>query len=159
MYLMLHGLIMDSHNSLNLTSLLLLDLSVNILYIWTLFLLLNTFWQEWSRLITLCNELLYIINFELYTVSMTLFESTEHNVTCSHVIYIWTLIILLKTIWNECSRLVTLCNELLYLISFDLHTPSMTPFDATEHNLLVSHLHTSGHYFYCWTRFDTNGDA
>jgi hypothetical protein len=48
---------------------------------------------------------------------------------------------------HVCSRLVTRCNELLYIISFDLHTPSMTPFDATEHNLLVSHLR------FIWTLF------
>jgi hypothetical protein len=37
MYLMLRGLIMVGHNSLNLTSLSLLYSFVNILYIWTLF--------------------------------------------------------------------------------------------------------------------------
>jgi hypothetical protein len=44
----------------------------------------------------LCNGLLYIINSELYTVSMTLFEATEHNVTCAHVTYIWKLILCLS---------------------------------------------------------------
>jgi hypothetical protein len=43
MYLMLRGLIMDCQNSLNLTSLSLLYRFVNVLYNWTLFLLLNTF--------------------------------------------------------------------------------------------------------------------
>jgi hypothetical protein len=38
--------------------------------------LLNTFLHESSRLITLCNELLRIISFDLYTVSMTLFDAT-----------------------------------------------------------------------------------
>jgi hypothetical protein len=43
MYIMLRGLVMDGHNSLILTSLPLLYRFVNILYIWPLFLVLNTF--------------------------------------------------------------------------------------------------------------------
>jgi hypothetical protein len=129
---------MDGHNTLKLLSLTQLNLFFNILQIWTLILLLNKFWQEWSRLVSLCNELLYIINFDLYTVCMNLFETTEHNVTCSHVIYIWTLILLLNTFCHEWSRLVTHCNELLYIICFDLHTLSMTPFDA-KNTMSVSH--------------------
>jgi hypothetical protein len=78
---------------------------------------------------------------------MTLFETTEHNVTCSHVIFIWTLILLLNTFCHKWSRLVRLCIELLYIISFDLHTFSMTFFDAREHNLSVSH------FRYIWTLF------
>jgi hypothetical protein len=144
---MLHGLVMDCHNSLNLTYLLLLYLFVNILYIWTQFILLNTFWQERSRLVTLCKELLYINNFDRYTVSMTLFESTEHNVTYSHVNYIWTLILLLNTFCNEWSRLLRLFNEYLYIISFDVYTVSKTLFDANEHNISVSH------FRYIWTLF------
>jgi hypothetical protein len=45
-------------------------------YIWTLFLLLNTFWLEWSSLLTPRNKLLYIISFNVYTVSKTLFDGT-----------------------------------------------------------------------------------
>jgi hypothetical protein len=47
----------------------------NVLHIWTLFLLLITFLHEWSRLVTFCNELLYIISFHLFTVSMTIFDA------------------------------------------------------------------------------------
>jgi hypothetical protein len=46
MYLVLHGLVMEGHNSVNKSTLLLLYLFVNILYIWTLFLLLNTFYKN-----------------------------------------------------------------------------------------------------------------
>jgi hypothetical protein len=45
------------------------------LYIWNLFLLLNTFLHEWTRLETFWSELLYIICFDQYTVSMTLFDA------------------------------------------------------------------------------------
>jgi hypothetical protein len=38
-----------------------------------------------------CYELLYIISFGLYAISMTLFDATEHNVSVSHIRYIWTL--------------------------------------------------------------------
>jgi hypothetical protein len=78
-------------DSINIISQLLLYLFVNILQIRSLLLLLNTFWQETSRLVTLCYDLLYINNFDLYTVSMTLFESTEHHVKCCHFIYILTI--------------------------------------------------------------------
>jgi hypothetical protein len=73
---MLRGLVMDGHASLTLTSLSLLYRFVNVLYIWTLFLLLNSFCHAWSRLVTVCHELLYIISFDLYTVSMTLVDAT-----------------------------------------------------------------------------------
>jgi hypothetical protein len=128
---MLRGFAMDGHNSLSLTSLSLLYRFVNVLYIWTLYLLLNTFWQERSRLVRLCNELLYIISFDLYTLSMTLLDATEHYISVSYILYIWTLFLMLNTFWHEWSRLVTLCNELLYIISFDLYTVSKTFFDAT----------------------------
>jgi hypothetical protein len=65
---------MDGHNSFNLTSLSLLYRFVNIRYIWTLVLLMNTYCHEWSRLVTLCNELPCIFGFDLYTVSMILFD-------------------------------------------------------------------------------------
>jgi hypothetical protein len=71
---MWRGLAMAGHASLTLTSLSLLYRFVNIVYIWTLFLLLNTFRHAWSRLVTLCLELLYILGFDLYTLSMTLVD-------------------------------------------------------------------------------------
>jgi hypothetical protein len=73
---MMLGLVMDGHTSLNLTSLSLLYRLVNVLYIWTLFLLLNTFCHTWSRLVTLCHELLYNLGFDLNTVSMTLVDAS-----------------------------------------------------------------------------------
>jgi hypothetical protein len=39
-------------------------------------LVLNTFLHEWSRLVSFCNELLYIISFGLYNVSVILFGAT-----------------------------------------------------------------------------------
>jgi hypothetical protein len=76
MYNMLRGLVMDGHNSYSLTSLSLQYRFANVLTIWTLFLLLNTFCHEWPRLLALCNELLCLISFDLYTVPMTLFDAT-----------------------------------------------------------------------------------
>jgi hypothetical protein len=67
---------MDGHASLTLISLSLLYRFANVLYIWTLLLLLNTYCYAWSLLVTLCHELLYILGFELYTVSMTLVDAT-----------------------------------------------------------------------------------
>jgi hypothetical protein len=66
---------MDGHDPLTSTSLSLYRF-VNVLYIWTLFLLLNTYCHVWSRLVTICHELLYILGFDLYTVSMTLVDVT-----------------------------------------------------------------------------------
>jgi len=63
MYHILHCLVMDGHASLSLTSLSLLYRFVNVLYIWTLFLLLNTFCHDCARLVTLCHELLYFLGF------------------------------------------------------------------------------------------------
>jgi hypothetical protein len=54
---------------------------------WTLFLLQNTFCHAWSRLVTLCHELLYNLGFDLYTVAMTLVDATLHILTVSHVTY------------------------------------------------------------------------
>jgi hypothetical protein len=52
------------------------NLSVSLFrYIWTLFLLLNSFWDEWSRIITLCYKLLYKLGFDLYTVYVTRFDA------------------------------------------------------------------------------------
>jgi hypothetical protein len=67
---------MDGHASLSLTSLSVLYRIVNVLYIWTQFLLLNTFCHGWSRLVTLCHELPYILGFDLYTVCMNLVDVT-----------------------------------------------------------------------------------
>jgi hypothetical protein len=72
----------------------------------------NAFVSNYS----LCKELLSIINSDQYTVSMTLFEATEHNVTCAQVIYITH---------------YKLCKEFLYKIGFDLYTVYVTRFDAT----------------------------
>jgi hypothetical protein len=36
----------------------------------------NTFWHEYSGLVSLCSELLYITSFELTTVPMSLFDAT-----------------------------------------------------------------------------------
>jgi hypothetical protein len=41
-----------------------------------LFLLLNTFWHALSRIIALCNELIYKVGFDLYNVYMTRFDAT-----------------------------------------------------------------------------------
>jgi hypothetical protein len=73
---MMLGLVMDDHTFLTLTSLSLLYRLVNVLYIWTLYLLLNTFCNASSRLVTLCQDLLYIRGFDLYTVCMTLVDGT-----------------------------------------------------------------------------------
>jgi hypothetical protein len=67
---------MDGHDPLTLTSLSLLYLFVNVVYVRNLFLLLNTFCHAWSRLVTICHELLYILGFDLYTVAMTLVYAT-----------------------------------------------------------------------------------
>jgi hypothetical protein len=75
MYLILRGFVIDGHAPLTLTSLSLLYRLVNVLDLRTLFLLLNTFCHAWSRLVTLCHELLYVHGFDLYTVSMTLVDA------------------------------------------------------------------------------------
>jgi hypothetical protein len=50
MYIMLRGMVIDGHDSLNLTPLSLVYRFVNILYIWSIFLLLNTFFLPFSVL-------------------------------------------------------------------------------------------------------------
>jgi hypothetical protein len=60
MYHILRCLVMAGHGLLNLTSLSQSYRYVNVLYIWTLFLMLNTFSHEWSRLVKLCHEIFYI---------------------------------------------------------------------------------------------------
>jgi hypothetical protein len=57
---------MDGHDSLTLTSLSLSYHFVNVVYVRSLFLLLNTFWHTWPLLVRLCHELLYILGFDLY---------------------------------------------------------------------------------------------
>jgi hypothetical protein len=37
------------------------------------------------------NELLYIISFDLYTLSKTLFHAKADNLSVSHFCYIWTI--------------------------------------------------------------------
>jgi hypothetical protein len=100
-----------------------------------------------------------IISFDLHTLYKTLFDATEHNVSVSHFRSIWTLFLLLKTFYHEWSSLVTLCNELLYNTNIELYTVSVT--FLMQPNTISQFLtfFTSGHHFYCWTRFDTNGHA
>jgi hypothetical protein len=75
MYLMLCGLVMHGHDPLTLISLSLLYRFANVLYMRSLFLLLNTFYNAWSRLVTICHVLLYILSFYLYKVCMTLVDA------------------------------------------------------------------------------------
>jgi hypothetical protein len=71
--------------------------------------------------------------------SLTLISmSLQHRTV--NVLYVRTLFLLLHTFCCACSRLVTLCHELLYILGFDLHIVSKTLFDATYHNLTVSHV-------------------
>jgi hypothetical protein len=77
------------------------------------------------------NEFLYIISFDLYTLSKNLFHATEYKLSVSHFRYIWTLFLLLNTFWHERSRLVAPWNELLYIISFNLYTVPKTLFWCT----------------------------
>jgi hypothetical protein len=76
MYLMLRGLFTDDLDPYTFISLSLLYGFVKFLYVRTLFLLLNTFFHAWSRLVTLCHGLLYIVGFDLYNVSITLVDVT-----------------------------------------------------------------------------------
>jgi hypothetical protein len=73
---MMRGLVIDRHTSLSFTSLSLLYRFVNVLYIKSLYLLLNTFCCAWLRLVPLSYELLYILGFDMYTDSMTLVDAT-----------------------------------------------------------------------------------
>jgi hypothetical protein len=90
---------------------------------------MNRFWHKWSRIINLCKDLFYEIGFG--TVYMTRFDATEHNLSGSVFLYIWTLFLLLDMFWDKWSRIITLCNELLYKVDFDLYTVYMTRFDTT----------------------------
>jgi hypothetical protein len=82
------------------------------------------------KLSNILNELLYIISFDLDTLSKTLFHATEDYLSVSHFRLIWILFLLLNTFWHEWLRLVAPWNELLYIISLDLYTVSNTFFDA-----------------------------
>jgi hypothetical protein len=109
-------------------------------------------------MVTPRNELLSIINFDLYTLRKTLFQATEHNLSVSHFRSIRT-IFTAEHVWHKWSRLVTLRNELHYIISFDLYTLSKTLFHVTENN------HSVSDFRYIWTQFllligfDTNDHA
>jgi succinate dehydrogenase hydrophobic anchor subunit len=105
------------------------------------------------------NELLYIITFDLYTLYKTLCDATEHNLSVSYFRSIWTLLLLLNTFWHEWSGLVTLCKELLYNTCSELYT--VLVIFLMQSNTISKFLtfFSSGLYFYCWTRFDTNGHA
>jgi hypothetical protein len=76
MYLTLHDSFMDDHASLSLSSMSLQHRFDYVLYIWRLFLLLNTFCHAWSRLVPLFHELLFILGVELYAESVTLVDAT-----------------------------------------------------------------------------------
>jgi hypothetical protein len=143
-------LFVDDYNSLSLTSLSLLYRYVNALYIWTLFSLPTRFCHYMSRLVTLCNEILYIICFDLYTVSMTLYDATKFNLTVTHVLYIWTLFLLLNTSLHKWSSFVTLCKELLYILIGLTYIPSLWLF-LNQPNTVSKCLtfFTSGLYFTC----------
>jgi hypothetical protein len=130
---MVRGYHMDGHNSLWLISLSLLYLYFNVVYMWTLFLLLYTFWKEWWGLVTLCNNYSIISILTCIPSLWLFFNHPITNVTCSHVIYIWTLILVLNTFLHEWSRLVTFWNELLYIISFFLYNASVILFETTDH--------------------------
>jgi hypothetical protein len=74
------------------------------------------------------NEELYIISFNLYTLSMTLFMQLN---TISQFLTFITSWRKFYTFRNERSRIVKLCNNLLYKVGFNLNTVYMTRFDAT----------------------------
>jgi hypothetical protein len=76
MYRMLCVLFVDGLDPLTLNSLSLLYRFVNFPNVRSLFLILNTFCHAWSRLVTLCHELHYILGFDLYAVSMNLVDKT-----------------------------------------------------------------------------------
>jgi hypothetical protein len=61
----------------------------------------------------------------------------------ANVLHFWTLILLLNTLWRECSGLLTLCSELLYITSLDLYTVSMSSFrcNLTQYQSFSRSLH------------------
>jgi hypothetical protein len=131
MYIMMRGLVIDGHNSFSLTSLSLLYRFANVLHIWALFLLLNTFWDERWDIVTVCNELLYITRVGIYTVSKESFWYNETQSVFLTFFYIWTKFLLLSTFWIELPRYITLCNDLLFKVGFNLNNVYMTRFDVT----------------------------
>jgi hypothetical protein len=143
MYLMLRGLIMDGHNSLNLTSLSLLYRFVNILYIWTLFLLLITFWHEWSGLVTLCNKystlpvLTFIPSLWLYLMHPNTISQFLTFFTSGLNFYCWTRF---DTNVHALLRLLTNCSIKSVLTSIPyiwlvLMQPNQISKFLTIHNL------------------------
>jgi hypothetical protein len=118
---MVRGFLMDGHSSLGLTSLSLLYRFVNVLHIWNLFFLLYTFWHEWSKLVTLCNELLHNINFDLYTV-LTLFIFYS-NFTAEHIL----------------TRMVTPSKALLRIAIYYQFWSVYRLYDSFRCNLIQSH--------------------
>jgi hypothetical protein len=107
---MLRRLVMDGHNSLSSTSLSLQYRFVNILYICTLFLLLNTFCHELTGIVTLCNELLYNISFDMYTVTKRFFDATNTISQFSRSFHMVSIF----TVEHILTRMVT-SNNALYL--------------------------------------------
>jgi hypothetical protein len=67
---------MDGHDPLTLTSLSLEYRFLNVLYIWSPFLPLNSFCYAWSLIVTLCHELHYILVYDLYAYCMSLVDAT-----------------------------------------------------------------------------------
>jgi hypothetical protein len=68
-------------------------------------------------------------------------------------------ILLLNTFWHDWTCLVTICNENLNIISFDINTVSkrfLMQINTISQYLTIL---SSGVDFYCWTRFYTNGYA
>jgi hypothetical protein len=72
MYLTLPELFMDGRDWLTLASRSLLYRYVNVLYMRTVFLVLQIFCHAWSPVVTLSHELIYILGYDMYTVSVTL---------------------------------------------------------------------------------------
>jgi hypothetical protein len=85
MYFMLYGLFFDYNDSITLISMSLLYPYDNYLYMRSPFLLLKTFYNAWSQLVTICHELLNNLSFYLYTVCMTLVDAIYHYVALSKV--------------------------------------------------------------------------
>jgi hypothetical protein len=96
---------------------------------------------------TLCNEILYSICFDLYTVSMTLYDANKFNLTVTQVLYMWTLFLLLKTFLHEWSRLISSVTN--YFIVLALACITSLWFFLMQRNAISEplKLFTSGLYF------------
>jgi hypothetical protein len=70
--------------------------------------------HEWSRFVMLCNEILYIIGFYLYTFSMSLFDATYHNLKFSHIIYMFSIF----TAEHILRRIISDSNDLKRITSY-----------------------------------------